>query len=281
MKIPMIVSALVVAVALALGFVFWGQDRGEPAAFAELRVSDLTCAACVGRVRSAATALPGVGSVQVDLASGYARVGFDPERIGAEQITAAISNAGYPAQLLGVVDYAQLQAQAREEQELALRYVGKIGDRLVTREEFAKHYDRLAAGFTGDFVPPGLDIWAWQELLQRELLLKDAVTHEVVVQDEAVLSEIDRMRQAMSNFDDLVSARYGSVDGFAVKLKDDMIIRQHLDDHVFHGESDARNRQNLVEVRLQELSTRTPIILYDAGLKSRMGGGGGCGGACC
>lgn len=281
MKLPVIVSGLVLVVAVAVGNVFWLQEAREPSAYAELKVDNLTCVACVGRVTSAAKTLAGVGAVEVDLAAGRARVAFDSERVTAEQIAVSITSGGYPAALLSVQDARQRELALQEEARLAQHYVGKIGERLIPREEFAQQLSRLAAGYSGEFLPPGLELWAWQELLQRELLLLDSANHAVTVADEAVTAEIEKMRSAMPNFDTLVAARYGSVERFAVKLKDDLIIREHLDAHLFNGESDARKRQELVELRLQDLATRTPIFLYDADLKARMGSGGGCGGACC
>ncbi|WBU56970.1 heavy metal translocating P-type ATPase [Paracoccus sediminicola] len=72
-------------------------DAGYPAREEQstLIVSDMTCASCVGRVERALTALPGVSSAEVNLATGRAEVahyGLDPARLAD-----AVSKAGYSA----------------------------------------------------------------------------------------------------------------------------------------------------------------------------------------
>lgn len=62
-----------------------------------LSVSGMTCRACATRVRAAASELPGVHSVDIDLASGRASVRFEPGASTPAAIAAAIAGAGYPA----------------------------------------------------------------------------------------------------------------------------------------------------------------------------------------
>jgi Cu+-exporting ATPase len=64
---------------------------------APLQVNGMTCASCVSHVQRAAERTPGVQAVEVNLARGRAVVRFDPDRTNAEQVAAAITDAGYPA----------------------------------------------------------------------------------------------------------------------------------------------------------------------------------------
>lgn len=62
-----------------------------------LQVNGMSCGGCVKSVTSVLEALPGVMSVQVSLTPGAATVGFDPARVGREQMVAAIDDAGFEA----------------------------------------------------------------------------------------------------------------------------------------------------------------------------------------
>ena len=66
-----------------------------------LDVRGMTCNNCVRHVSQALRGLPGVGEVQVDLASGKARVQHDPGRASAGDLVAAVEGAGYEASLAG------------------------------------------------------------------------------------------------------------------------------------------------------------------------------------
>ena len=60
-----------------------------------LTVSGMSCMGCVNSVKNLLSALPGVASVQVDLASGLVVVDHDPARASAEAIQQAIEGGGY------------------------------------------------------------------------------------------------------------------------------------------------------------------------------------------
>ena len=62
----------------------------------ELNVQDMTCASCVKHVTEALQPLPGVDSVEVDLASGRVRVTGNAE---SAALLAALDEAGYSAEL--------------------------------------------------------------------------------------------------------------------------------------------------------------------------------------
>jgi Cu+-exporting ATPase len=61
----------------------------------DLGIGGMTCAACAARVERALTKLEGVASARVNVAGERARVEYDPERVRAPDIAAAVSNAGY------------------------------------------------------------------------------------------------------------------------------------------------------------------------------------------
>ncbi len=62
-------------------------------------VLNMTCAHCAMNIDGAVEDLPGVHSCDTSYARGRATVAFDPERVSAEEIVAAIGAAGYGARL--------------------------------------------------------------------------------------------------------------------------------------------------------------------------------------
>jgi len=65
---------------------------------AELRVSGMTCQGCVGTVRSALEAAPGVRSASVNLLTGAAVVDFDPAATDVAALSEVVTAAGYRAE---------------------------------------------------------------------------------------------------------------------------------------------------------------------------------------
>jgi Cu+-exporting ATPase len=61
-----------------------------------LEIGGMTCASCVGRVEKALNRIDGV-SAQVNLATEVATVHFDSARVGLDDLTAAVTRAGYTA----------------------------------------------------------------------------------------------------------------------------------------------------------------------------------------
>lgn len=64
----------------------------------DLEVQGMSCGSCVKHVTQALQALTGVSGVEVDLPSGHVRVSGDFPQ-GSDAAIAALSTAGYPAQL--------------------------------------------------------------------------------------------------------------------------------------------------------------------------------------
>src|SRR3954452_11237553 len=62
-----------------------------------LDIGGMTCASCVGRVEKALNRVDGVTGAEVNLATEVATVHFDPAQVGLEELTAAVTRAGYTA----------------------------------------------------------------------------------------------------------------------------------------------------------------------------------------
>jgi copper chaperone len=60
-----------------------------------IRVEGMSCDHCVKAVTAAASALPGVASVSVDLKGGTATVDYDPALSTLDQLKTAIEDQGF------------------------------------------------------------------------------------------------------------------------------------------------------------------------------------------
>ena len=69
----------------------------EATASCTLDIGGMTCASCVGRVEKALNRVGGVAGAEVNLATEVATVRFDPARVGLDELTAAVTRAGYTA----------------------------------------------------------------------------------------------------------------------------------------------------------------------------------------
>lgn len=60
-----------------------------------LKVNGMSCEHCVKAVKKAVTALPGIGSVEVDLKAGMVTVEYDTAQTSLDKIKAEIDDQGY------------------------------------------------------------------------------------------------------------------------------------------------------------------------------------------
>jgi len=60
------------------------------------KIENMSCGHCVSHVKKAFSAVSGVASVDVDLASETAKVSFD-NTVNMQTLTDALNEAGYPA----------------------------------------------------------------------------------------------------------------------------------------------------------------------------------------
>jgi copper chaperone CopZ len=280
MKSRLLITIFLGLALVAAGGFAWTATRPEAFALAEFSVQNLSCGSCVQNIQNALGGVKGVGAVEVSVTSGRARVEYAPARIDAGAIASRITAAGYPAVLSQDLSVADYQALREDEARLADRFVGRIGGKLVSREAFAEALSRRE----GDAAAPkqGLLKAVWGEILQREMLLAAAEKNGVVVQEGEVDLELQKVREKNRDFAAFVQARYGSEGEFRRQLKEDMIIRRNIEEHVLQGESDESLARQKIDLWFRELAAAVPVIIFDPALKAAVvGGGKGCGGSCC
>lgn len=86
-----------------------------------LPIGGMTCAACVRAVEKAIGKLDGVGDVSVNLATGKARIVYDPSKVRLSRIREAVVKAGYEPLELERADQADYEKARRESEIKTLR----------------------------------------------------------------------------------------------------------------------------------------------------------------
>ncbi|MDZ7761865.1 MAG: heavy metal translocating P-type ATPase [Desulfovermiculus sp.] len=74
------------------------QGQGGNVRSQKFAIKDMSCAACSARVERVVSWLDGVHSAQVNLATESMQVSWDPDKLGPEEIEAAVHKAGYEAE---------------------------------------------------------------------------------------------------------------------------------------------------------------------------------------
>jgi len=269
------------ATVLAAGAWFFNSSGVNLAktALAEYQIEKMTCGSCVGNIQSVLAELEGIGTVDINLTSHRGRVLYDPALIDSRAIGEAMTAAGYPARLRLELDSQEYAALQKEQTELGLAYIARVGDRLLARSDF----EQLVQQRTGDHVTPEQmePIWlsVWQEVLQRELLLSAAEQNKVVVQDGEVDAKLETLRQGHQDLDQMIANRYGGMEPFRKRLHEDMIIQRNIEDHVYARGRDPRMQQDQLKAWYADLQKRTEVIIFDPQLNAASQAGSGC--ACC
>ncbi len=266
---------LVVLVAGVLGSAIYTIAADGEYGLAEIKVNNLSCGACVSKIQSALGGVNGLGVVDVNITRGEARVEYDASKITPEAIAAKISAAGYPAELLREQSAGEYQAKRSDQAAMAQKYTGKIGDRLVSKEEFAALVEEFRPA-NKNFPESALKQAVWSDLIQQELLLSDASRNGIVVQNGEVDLAIQKMKEKMPDFDKKVAAQFGSLDKFHAYLKTQMVVEKNIEENVVKGVDDRNEQRQKLNQWYSGLVEKTPVAVYDPALKAAAGGGG-CG----
>jgi len=98
-----------------------------------LAITGMTCASCAARIEKVVGGMPGVRTMQVNLATESATVVFDPELAGRRQIREAIERLGFKAQAAGPAGGSDFERQ----QEEAILRLAAMAKRLYPAFTFA------------------------------------------------------------------------------------------------------------------------------------------------
>jgi Cu2+-exporting ATPase len=102
----------------------WGTELGPHKRELLLQAEGIRCAACAWLIRSHLERRPGVRSVQVDTATGYTRIVWDPEQSRLSQLAGGLMELGYKPHL----PLASAEEQGRqEERRSSMKRLGVAG----------------------------------------------------------------------------------------------------------------------------------------------------------
>jgi Cu+-exporting ATPase len=87
------------------------QERAGNVRSQKFAVKGMSCAACSARVERVVSWLDGVHSAQVNLATESMQVSWDPDKLGPEEIKAAVHKAGYEAEEVSESSQIELDIQ--------------------------------------------------------------------------------------------------------------------------------------------------------------------------
>lgn len=278
-KLYVSISLVCVAIIAAVWLFYSPVISPANAALAEYQIEKMTCGSCVSNIEKALSSLDGVASVEVNLTSNRGRVTYDPSEVDSHVIAKAITAAGYPASVRMELDPQEYIALQQEQSQLGQQYLARIGDRLLSRVDFEHLVQQRSQGAVSAEQIDQLWQAVWKDVLQRELLLAAAEQNQVIVQDGEVDVRLDELRQEHKGLDQIVAERYGSMNGFRERLREDMIINRNIDDHVYAGTNSPGERQAKLQGWYAELQKNTEVIIFDPRLKALGQGGSGC--ACC
>jgi len=278
-------GTIVVGALSAFAILERGGVKSSEAALAVFNVENLSCSSCVRNIQQALGKVDGVGQVEVSVTAGRSEVEFDQRRIDAEEIAQTITAAGYPAQVRETLSAEDYRALKTENGRLGKVYIARIGERLLPRQEFDQVFNQRLAQATQPLAVEARDdlrLQVWKDLLSRELLLGAAEAQQVVVQDGEVDQEIAKIKAGHAGIDALIEKRFGSQAAFARQIKNDLIIRRHLEQNVADQGLPEPARQQALEKWYRQLVDRTRVVIFDPALKAAAtSGGAGCGGSCC
>ena len=278
-KIKLILAAGALAALVVTGALILPTGSVAEFALAEFSVQNMTCGSCSRKISGALAGMKGLGNIDVDVDGGRVRVEFDPSRLDPARVTDVISGAGFPSALDHVLSAAEYKDSWKKMREA---HVGRIGEKLVGREEFDDEVDRLRRAMPPQHAQASaeqLQSMLWPQLVQQELLLQEARRRQVEVTDEEVAAELEQMRSS-PEFARALS-RFGEEEGLAKRLKSQMVIDRLLEKHILAG-IDEDSHQLVLGQWFRALVEPTRVEI-SAPLR---GGGvgpaaGGCGGDCC
>jgi len=102
----------------------WGSPLKEGRYELLLQVEGIRCAACAWLIRSQLESRQGIDQVQVDVATGFVRINWQPERLRLSKIASTLASVGYRPHL----PLAGAEAMGRqEERRSALKRLGVAG----------------------------------------------------------------------------------------------------------------------------------------------------------
>ncbi len=264
----------------------------------ELAVSNLSCGGCIETIKASLKPLPGVGNVSVDIATGSADVYYDAGRIKhPEQMTKAITDAGYPARIVRIVSAEQVSKALELAAAKAKTAIASVGQQEIPQQDYLAELSHARTRYESIYGP---DVFTGTRGSQVLAQVKAQIATRLV-SEQIKLQEVDRsgyripaqrVEQALQTFlnernttmtafqKDLEANGY-DVDYFKKKFAQRVRLQSYLDERILSGSIDPDDRQLRYASWLANARSLAKVVYYDKEIESLVqsaGSGGGCGG---
>jgi Cu2+-exporting ATPase len=137
----------------------WGRELKSDKRELLLQIEGIRCAACAWLIRSHLESRPGIGAVQVDTATGYTRIDWNPQKTRLSEMARALLELGYKPHLPLAAEEAQARQQERRD---ALKRLGVAGLGMMQVMMYAVG---LYAGDASGISPAARGFLEWVSLL--------------------------------------------------------------------------------------------------------------------
>jgi copper chaperone CopZ len=269
-----------------------------PARFAkaELAVQGLSCSSCIQEIETALAGIEGVEEVLVDITRGKAQVYFDPDRIDTSKIIAEeISNAGYPASVVKVLDAEEVAAELSFAKEQARFYVVSVGGWKVARADFetelgaaSSQYIKLYgnevfAGINGENLEDNLKVQCLNRLISEAVMLQEVSRAGHVLAKNVDQEFTIYLRE---NDQDLETFKAGlkefgyPFEYYKKKFENQIRIQEYLENTIMKSATTRFQQQALYDQWFRNAQSLAEITYYDKELE-RLVQNAAAGSSCC
>jgi copper chaperone CopZ len=259
------VSAAIVLVIAGGGYAAYQMLAGEEV-LSRFTVNNMNCPACVITVTEVTTKLPGVENASVSLAAQDVTVKFRDKKISPEDIKQAIAKAGYPTRLDGIF--------AGDGKSVNDPVVATVNGKPIFAHD-------MNIPLTVDGSPAARpDVTSsFFSVIGKEILLKEADSHTVVVQPyevEAYVQEIfQKHAVAREEFAEWMNKNYGSPEKYYQVVGQRIGIKKLLDDNFAAGSLDPQERNEKTLKWAGDLFKKADVRILDQGFKEKLHAGSG------
>lgn len=260
-KIKKGITALALLLVLAGGgYAAFRVVAGDVVA-SRFTVDKMTCPACAVTVTEVTSKLPGVIGTKVSLAGKEVTVQFREKQTTSDEIRNAITTAGYPARLDGMI--------AGDGGGIGEGVAATVNGKPIFKKELALQFD---VNQPPDKTPD--EAAAFFTAVGKEILLQAADKETVVVQPFEIEQEIDRIAKSkrMSKDDLLAQMKtlYGSPEKYSQIVGQRLGIRHYLEDYVLDGVKDPGEKNRKTMALMGKLFSESNVEIVDSKLKERL-----------
>ncbi|MFH1481346.1 MAG: cation transporter [Pseudomonadota bacterium] len=317
-KSVVIVSLALLAVTAAVAFGFnqskketnplGVDDKTNPAVTAQavknlskviLSVKDMSCSGCISTIKGSLSGMDGIKDIVVDLSAGTAEVYFDGgKNMDVSQIARAITESGYPAEVLRVLSPKELEKETDIAAAKSKFYIASVGGYDIARADFVaelevakRKYEKIYGAdiFTtaqGRTLMDNLKVQILSSLIDESVFMQEITKSGFRVDSRTVDGEIQELLKKngknLTDFREQVEQVGYNFDYFKKKFEIKILINKYLNERILTDASNDFEKENLFKAWFRNAKVVAGVVYYDTDLEKLMqakASSGGCGAA--